>query len=100
MAEVKNINRVNTGMNEKGTVSGFPSHHVDPSIKQQPEWCLRFLKGMHTGNNENNIFRNKSEDYKKWRDYARGQQEIDQYKERRAAGKKRNRGKNNNTWKN
>lgn len=98
--EVKNINRVDTGRGNKDASAGFPSHLVEPKIKLTPEWCLSFLKGMNTGNNQMTIFRNNTEKYKQWRDYARGDQEIDQYKEMLTSSNKKNRGRKNQSWRN
>lgn len=98
--EVKNTNRVDTGVGASDSTAGFPSHLIDPSIKQQPEWCLTFIRGMHTSNSLISIFRDNADNYKQWRDYAKGTQEIDQYKEQLSSSNKKNKGKRNNTWKN
>jgi hypothetical protein len=98
--KVTETTSVDTGVNNADSQAGFPSHLIDPDKKRTPQWCLAFMKGMHERNNQISIFRNNATSYKEWRDYARGKQEIDQYKETPASGNKRNRGKRNNTWKN
>ena len=98
--EVKNINRINTGAGNKDASPGFPSHLIDPKDKLTPEWCLAFIKGMHEGNNQMTIFRNNTTKYQQWRDYARGMQDIDQYKTILASSNKKNKGKSNASYKN
>lgn len=96
--EVKNRNSINTGTGNKDAVTGFPSHLIDPKLKLSPEWCLAYLAGMHTSHSQMSISRSNTEKYKQWRDYARGNQDIDQYKEMSMSSNKRNKGKNNQTW--
>lgn len=78
---------------------GFPSSFVPPSEKGK-EWCLNFAKAFHReftlGGGK--IMRYAFQDYEKHRQYAKGQQPIDQYKEMMSV--KKNRGKNNMSWRN
>lgn len=81
---------------------GFPTHFVSPDAKKSPKYLMLWAKAIHeedkTGSG--NVFRSRIADYKVWREYARGMQEIDQYKELLGPKKKRTRGKRDNTWRN
>lgn len=81
--------------------NGFPSHFVSPEVKQSKAYTLRWLdaidKGGKTGGSP--AFRNRAEDYQRWRELANGNQPVDQYKpllgaaRKKRAGGKRNRDK-------
>jgi len=104
MAQVKDrYPKQQTGVGQKDAKRGFPSHFVKPDIKQKAQWCMEYVRAMHweyRGGTGPALFRNVANKYKEWRDYARGQQEIDQYKEMLGPKKKRNRGKQDTSWKN
>lgn len=90
-------------INTAETKKGFPSHLVDQKIKKSYKWCFHYVKAMHweyRGGTGPALFRNVANKYKEYRDYARGNQEVDQYKEMLGAARKRNRGKRNLSWKN
>jgi len=104
MAVVKDkYPKQHTGVGQKDAKRGFPSHFVKPEIKKKAQWCMEYVRAMHweyRGGTGPALFRNVANKYKEWRDYARGKQEIDQYKEMQGPKKKRNRGKQDTSWKN
>ena len=84
----------------KEFVHGYPSDLLPMEEKDQ-KWCLNYIQTMDREYNQGSgtyLFRAKSEDYKEWRDYARGNQDIDQYKV--LLNTKNNKGKKNLSYKN
>ena len=83
----------------KMNVQGFPSSQINPAEKGK-EWCLAYCKAF---NNEfalggGKVLRYVLADYEKYRQYAAGKQNIDQYKQMLTT--KKNRGKNDPSWRN
>jgi hypothetical protein len=78
----------------------FPSHYVDPREKQNEGWCKQFAKTYHRKflNIGPTMFKNRVNDYKTWRRYARGEQSMNQYKQ--SLGIKNDHGKENQSWRN
>lgn len=63
---------------------GYPSDFVDPKVKASKSYCLKYLEALDSEHNKGAgtyMFRAKAEDYSEWRAYARGDQNIDQYKQ-------------------
>lgn len=79
----------------------FPSQFVDPNIKKQKEWCMEYTKAFHADAKsmptEMSLFRNNA-NYSRYRQYARGEQSQDQYKE--LLGLQKNQGKLNTSYRN
>jgi hypothetical protein len=62
---------------------GYPSHFVAPDVKNDKQWCRQYITALDkesTKGTGNYIFRSKADEYAEWRAYARGDQDIDQYK--------------------
>jgi hypothetical protein len=62
---------------------GYPSHFIDPAIKQTPEYARKYIGAIDSEYNKgsgNFVFRARAEEYAEWRAYAKGDQSIDQYK--------------------
>ncbi|HDZ13966.1 MAG TPA: hypothetical protein ENH60_03580, partial [Pricia sp.] len=79
---------------------GFPSDLLDPEVKKGKKYCLAYSRAVDERDNQGSgthLLRTKSVDYRIWRDYARGDQEITQY-ETILNGRK-NRGKQNISFK-
>lgn len=78
---------------------GFPSHQISPSEKGKV-WHLEFVKAFHreysSGAGRN--LRYALDDYEKYRSYAQGKQDIDQYKSMLTA--QRNKGRKDISWRN
>lgn len=79
--------------------NGFPSDQVPPAEKGK-EWCLQFLRSFHneysTGGGK--VLRYAAKDYEKYRSYAKGSQDIDQYK--KMLGTQKRKGKKDQSWRN
>ncbi len=77
--------------------SGYPSDFVDPAVKQTKEYSRKYLQSIDANYNKGagtQMFRGRAEEYKKWREYAAGNQSVDQYKPLlNSAQKKRQGGK-------
>lgn len=77
--------------------SGYPSHFVDPAVKQTKEYSRMYLKAIDANSNKGSgtqMLRARASDYKTWRDLAAGNQPVDQYKPLlNSAEKKRQGGK-------
>lgn len=69
--------------NQPVNTVGFPSHFVDPAQKGK-EWCMAYAKAFHleakTSPTECSLIRN-NQDYAVLRQYGRGEQSENQYKE-------------------
>jgi hypothetical protein len=78
---------------------GFPSNLINPAEKGK-EWCLRYCRAFHNefSNGGGKILRYAMQDYAKYRSYAMGKQEIDQYKQ--MLGTKKRKGKKDQSWRN
>lgn len=78
---------------------GFPSSMVSPSDKGK-EWCLQYIKSFHNefSSGGGKILRYAMQDYEKYRSYAQGKQDIDQYKT--MLGTKKRKGKADQSWRN
>jgi len=92
---------MDTGITKTSSKNGYPSHLI-PLSKKGKEWCLDYIKAFHsdTENTNGKLFRKNIDNYKDWREYASGDQNIDQYKELLGAKTKRNKGKKESSWKN
>lgn len=78
---------------------GFPSHLISPAEKNK-DWHLAFIKAFHREYSAGGgtILRYAFADYEKYRLYASGRQQIDQYKS--LLGPQRNKGKKDISWRN
>jgi hypothetical protein len=80
---------------------GFPSSMVSPDQKGK-EWCLKYLKAFHgeysNGSSGVRILRYAMEDYAKYRSYAAGRQDINQYKKMLSPTTRK--GKKDQSWRN
>lgn len=85
--------------NVKLDITGFPSHLIPPSEKGKA-WHLEFLKAFHkefsSGAGRN--LRYALADYEKYRAYAAGKQQIDQYKNMLTT--QHNKGRQDISWRN
>lgn len=84
----------------KKNVLGYPSHFVDPQLKQSPEYCAAFAEAFDSEATfspyETFICRENQINFDHLRKLARGQQDPNQYKEK--YGLKRNNGKKNRSF--
>lgn len=89
----------NKSEDKKSTNYGFPRHDISPD-KKNKKWHLQYSKAFHKEftNGTGKVLRWANSDYEKWRLYARGKQDIDQYKE--LLGIKKRNGKRDYTWRN
>ncbi len=62
-------------------VYGFPSHEINPKIKQEKEWCMEFARAIDSlyRNNLAGLNYADSELFRLWRAYGNGDQSKEQY---------------------
>jgi hypothetical protein len=78
---------------------GFPSHLI-PASKKDKDWHLQYCKAFDKEQTDagGNLFNGNNEKFKRWRSYARAEQDIEQYKD--MLGIKKNNGKREDSWRN
>lgn len=62
---------------------GYPSHFVNPKVKEQKKFTLQYIKAMHgefKSGGGIGIFRARMDEYAEWRALMNGNQSVDQYK--------------------
>jgi hypothetical protein len=73
-------------MNPQLKVFGFPSHFIDPAQKLQKEWHLAYMNAFHSEAASSpidcSIIKTEADNAARHRQYARGQQDKNAYKER------------------
>ena len=68
----------------KRNISSFPSHFIDPRLKNY-KWVLNFIKAAYGfGGSNNNIFYNYAWKYDEIKSFALGEQPISSYKKQRS----------------
>lgn len=78
---------------------GFPSHMI-PASKKTKKWCLEYCKAFDKEHTDagGNLFYGNNERFKRWRSYARAEQDVEQYKD--MLGIKKHKGKREDSWRN
>lgn len=84
---------------DKTSTDGFPSHMVDPRVKEKKEWCMAAAKAMDHSSRYGlggNLFKENYGKMDKWRKIMRGKQDPEQYKA--SFGIDNRKGKKPRTW--
>jgi len=69
--------------NTPDSFRGFPSHNIDPALKDQKKWCSEYIQAFYQENESGltgSLFKNDEKNMQNYRRLAKGEQDPDIYK--------------------